>query len=134
MVAGWLENDWGPGVISAIGIIIMVTALVLVFYGFSKRFTEAINVKGFTKVQKNFLHGLAYAGYLSRGIILGIIGFSFLRAAITHNSNSVVNTDKAFDFIGDHVGHVFFILVAAGTICYGLYMFVLGLHYDIDEK
>ena len=134
MVAGWLENDWGPGVISAIGIIIMVTALVLVFYGFSKRFIEAINVKGFTKVQKNLLHGLAYAGYLSRGIILGIIGFSFLRAAIKHNSNSVVNTDKAFDFIGDHVGHIFFILVAAGTICYGLYMFVLGLHYDIDEK
>jgi hypothetical protein len=29
------------------------------------------------------------------------------------------------------VGHIYFILVAAGTICSGLYMFVLGLHYDI---
>src|SRR5215203_248848 len=128
LVASLLENDWGPGVISAIAILILITAVVLGFYGLSKRFTEAISVEGFSKRQKKVLHGIAYAGYLSRGIILGIIGYSLFTAAITNASNRVVNTDKAFDFVGDHIGHVYFILVAAGTICYGLYMFVLGLH------
>jgi len=78
------------------------------------------------------VHGIAYAGYLSRGVILGVIGFFFLKAAIKRNSAYVVNTDKAFDFIGDHIGPVAFLLIAMGTICYGLYMFVLGLHYDTD--
>lgn len=132
LVAGILENDWGQTAVFAIGTVVLLTALVLVFYGFSKRFTETIKAADFSKGWKYTVHGLAYAGYFSRGIILGIVGFFFLKAAIENDSRHVVNTDKAFDFIGDHVGHVYFILVAVGTICYGLYMFVLGVNYDID--
>lgn len=132
LVAGLLENDWGQTVVLVLGAIVLLTALVLVFYGFSKRFTETIKADDFSKGWKYTVHGLAYAGYLSRAIILDIIGFFFCKAAVEKNSDVVVNTDKAFDFIGDHVGHVYFILVAIGTICYGLYMFVLGVNYDID--
>jgi hypothetical protein len=132
LVQTLLEKDWGQPLIVAIGIVVLLTSLVLVFYGLSKRFTEALDTSRFNKRQQYLLHGIAYAGYLSRGIILGITGFFLIKAAVTHNSSSVVNTDKAFDFIGDHVGHAYFIIVAAGTICYGVYMFVLGLHYDIN--
>lgn len=118
----------------AVGVIVLLTALILAFYGLSSRFTETINADKFSKGWKYTVHGIAYAGYLSRGIILGIIGFFFIKAAINNNSSYVVNTDKAFDFIGDHVGHLYFILVAIGTICYGLYMFVLGIYYDIDAE
>jgi len=45
----------------------------------------------------------------------------------------IVNTNKAFDFIGDHVGHVYFILVAIATICYGVFMFAQGIAYDTDK-
>ncbi|RYZ57765.1 MAG: DUF1206 domain-containing protein [Chitinophagaceae bacterium] len=132
LVAGMLENDWGQAVVLVLGAVVLLTAVVLVFYGFSKRFTETIKADDFSKGWKYTVHGLAYAGYLSRAVILGIIGFFFCKAAIEMNSLVVVNTDKAFDFIGDHVGPVYFILVAIGTICYGLYMFVLGVNYDID--
>lgn len=132
IVAGLLENEWGTSIVVAVGVIVLLTALILIFYGLSSRFTETINADKFSKEWKYTVHGIAYAGYLSRGIILGIIGFFFIKAAINNNSSYVVNTDKAFDFIGDHVGHLYFILVAAGTICYGLYMFVLGIYYDID--
>ena len=80
------------------------------------------------------MHAIAYAGYFSRGVILGIIGFFLVKSAVKNNSDYVVNTDKAFDFIGDNVGHVWFILVAIGTIAYGLYMFMLGLNYDISAN
>jgi hypothetical protein len=46
----------------------------------------------------------------------------------------VVNTDKAFDFIGDHIGHPWFILIAVATVSYGVYMFILGLHYDVSDE
>lgn len=132
MVAGWLGHNWGQALVLTIGIVLILTALVLAFYGLSRQFTERINAQNFSKGSKAVVHGIAYAGYLSRGIILGIIGFFFLKAAVEKNSGVVVNTDKAFDFIGDHVGHPVFIAVAFGTLCYGLYLFVLGLHYDID--
>jgi hypothetical protein len=132
IIAGLLEQEWGQSLVIAIGIIVLITAAVLAFYGLSSRFTETIRSGDFSKGWKYTVHAIAYAGYFSRGIILGIVGFFFIKAAIENNSNYVVNTDKAFDFIGDHVGHLYFILVAAGTICYGLYMFVLGIKYDID--
>ena len=132
MVADLLQSNWGHFIVMATGIIAMLTAGILVFYGLSKRFTEAINADHFTNRSRHILHAIAYAGYFARGVILGIIGFFLLKASIKKNSSYVVNTDKAFDFIGDHVGHIWFILVALGTICYGIYMFVLGLHYDIS--
>ena len=132
LVADLLKHNWGQTIVLATGIIIALTALVLVFYGLSNRFTERIRAGDFSTGWRRTVHVIAYAGYLSRGVILGITGFFYMKAAVEENSSVVVNTDKAFDFIGDEVGHLYFILVAIGTICYGLYMFVLGLHYDID--
>jgi hypothetical protein len=132
MVADLLKTEWGRAAIIVTAVVLLLTALVLAFYGLSKRFTEAIKAGDFTKGQTYVVHGIAYSGYLSRGVILGVTGFFFMKAAIKRNSSYVVNTDKAFDFIGDHLGAVAFLLIAMGTICYGLYMFVLGLHYDVD--
>jgi hypothetical protein len=132
LVAGLLESSFGHIVVIVAGGIILITALVLVFYGLSSRFTESIKVNDFSKTEQRVMHGIAYAGYFSRGVILGIIGFFFIKAAIENDSNYIRNTDKAFDFIGDNIGHFWFILIALGTICYGVYMFMLGLHYNIS--
>jgi hypothetical protein len=132
LVAGLLTSGWGEVAVIITAVVIILAALVLAFYGLSKRFTETIRAEDFTRTQTVAVHSIAYAGYLSRGIILGIIGVSFFVAVIHHQSSAVRNTDKAFDFLGDHVGHAAFVLVALGTICYGVYMFILGLHYDID--
>lgn len=134
LVSGLLEHDGGQALVMAAGAVVLLTAVVLALYGLSKRFTETIRANDFSKAATYAVHGIAYAGYLSRGIILGITGFFLIKAAVKNNGSYVVNTDKAFDFIGDHVGHPWFILVALGTICYGVYMFVLGVHYDIDAN
>lgn len=127
-----LESEAGRTVMIVAGVIILIIAVMLMLYGLTKRFTESIRSHDFTKKEKYIIHGLAYAGYFSRGVILAITGYFFIKAAIKNNSRYIVNTDKAFDFIGDHVGHVWFIVVAIGTIAYGSYMFILGLHYDIS--
>ena len=117
MVAELLKTDSGHTLLFAGAIIVLVTAFILALYGLSNRFTERVNAEHFSKGRRYLVHGIAYAGYLSRAVILGITGFFLLKATLENNSRYVVNTDKAFDFIGDHVGHVYFILVAAGTLC-----------------
>lgn len=126
-----LQVNGGPAIITAAGVIVLITSTVLLFYGFSSKFTEAIRSKDFSRKQKLAMHAIAYAGYFARGAILGIIGSFYIKSAIEHNGRYAVNTDKAFDFIGDHIGHPWFILIAIGTVSYGVYMFILGLHYDI---
>ena len=132
MVARLLNFDWGHIAVMIIGVVILITAVVLVLYGLSKSFTEAIRADDFNPKQKIAVHTIAYAGYFSRGTILLITGFFFVKSAIKNNSSYIVNTDKSFDFIGDHIGHPWFILIAVGTILYGVYMFILGLHYDVS--
>ncbi|MGZ3881441.1 MAG: DUF1206 domain-containing protein [Flavisolibacter sp.] len=132
MVAHILQWHWGHALIMIIGIVILVTATVLILYGLSKSFTESIRARDFNKRQRQTVHAIAYAGYFSRGVILGIIGFFFIKSAISNDPAQVVNTDKAFNFIGEHVGHPWFIVIAIGTISYGVYMFILGLHYQVS--
>jgi hypothetical protein len=116
-----------------LGLGYLITAIIQFFYGITRGYKERVNIKQLSGPFRNTIHVLAWAGYFARGIILGIIGFFLVKAGIVKDATHVVNTDKAFDFIGDHIGHVYFILVAAATICYGLFMFVQGIKYDTDR-
>ena len=133
MVSDMLQQSWGEWVVIGIGAVVCITAVVQFRYGVTRGYRERLDIAHFSTATKSLIHLLAWVGYLGRGIILGIIGFFFVKAGITLEAQHVVNTDKAFDFIGDHVGHVWFIAVAAATICYGLFMFALGGTYDPDK-
>ena len=102
-------------------------------YAISRAYWERLDIYMLSRWKQTTIHILAWAGHFARGIILGIIGFFCIKAGITETAHYVVNTDKAFDFIGDHIGHVYFILVSIGTICYGVFSFVLGAYYDSDK-
>jgi Domain of Unknown Function (DUF1206) len=133
MVKDLLLKSWGSTAIITIGCIVITTAVIQFMYGILRGYKERIDIDHFNTYIKNTIHVLAWAGYTARGIILGITGFFLIKAGALRQSKYVVNTDKAFDFIGDNVGHFYFIVVALGTICYGLFMFALSATYDADR-
>ncbi|WP_247236277.1 DUF1206 domain-containing protein [Telluribacter sp. SYSU D00476] len=133
LVGSILQESWGKWLIIGVGAIIALTAIVQFIYGVTRGYRERLDIDHFSSGTRRLIHTLAKIGYLARGIILGLIGFFFIKAGVWNSAYYIVNTDKAFDFIGDHVGHVYFILVALGTICYGLFMFALGVAYDVDR-
>lgn len=131
--ASVLDMPWGNEAIMAAGVIMVLTALVQLWYGVTRGYKERLDIVRFSKKVRKTIHFLAWTGYFARSIIVGIIGYSFIKGAVEKSAHYIVNTDKAFDFIGDDVGHIFFILVAVGTIFYGLFMFALGITYDADK-
>lgn len=133
MVGSLLQEGWGSSLVVGIGVVVAITAGVQFFYGITRGYRERLEIGYFGKEIKELIHFLAWVGYSARGIVLGIIGFFFIKAGLTGDPRRVVNTDKAFDFLGDHVGHLYFIVVAMGTICYGCFMFFLGSTYDADN-
>lgn len=134
MVGSMLREGWGDIAIISLGTVILITAIIQFYYGITRGYRERLNIKRFSKEIKNLIHLFAWVGYTARGIIIGIIGYFFIKAGIVEDPGFVVNTDKAFNFIGENVGHLPFILVAIGTICYGLFMFSLGVTYDTDNN
>jgi hypothetical protein len=133
MVDSVLQKEGGDSMIIGIGVAICMTAIVQFWYGITKGYKERLDIARFSRRFKKAIHFLAWAGYFARGIVVGIIGAFFLKAGFSGSAKHIVNTDKAFDYIGDHIGHIYFILVAIGTICYGLFMFGHGVVYDADK-
>lgn len=132
-VGNLLAESWGSSVVTAMGVVVLAAAVVQLVYGVKRGYKERMDIDHYPEVGKRVIHFLAWVGYCSRGIIVGITGFFLLKAAFTGQSEHVVNTDKAFDFIGDELGYVFFILVALGTVCYGIFMIIHGIVYDQDK-
>ncbi len=132
-VSQMLTESWSTIIVAAIGAVVLLAAIVQFIYGITRGYKERMDIDNYPKSGKAIIHILAWVGFCSRGIIVGITGFFLLKAAFTRESEHVVNTDKAFDFIGDDVGYVYFILVALGTVCYGIFMIIHGIAYDHEN-
>jgi hypothetical protein len=132
-ISSMMQHTFGVWVVGIIGCITLVTAAVQFVYVFKEAYEERIDFHKLSPVKRTIISSLSYAGHIARGIILGIIGFFMLKAAITKNGQFVVNTDKAFDFLGDEIGKAVFAVVAIGTICYGFFMMAMGYYYDFRK-
>ena len=132
-VSNILAEGGGNWLIIALGVIILTTAIVQLYYGLTQGYRERLDIGQFNKEKKKLIHFFAWMGYSARGIIIGIIGFFMIKAGVLKEEEHVVNTDKAFNFIGENIGNLPFVLVAIGTICYGLFMFAMGITYDVDN-
>lgn len=128
-----LMQNYGAWLVIAIGAIYIVTAAIQFLYGVTRGYKERVNIGHLSPFFRNGVHVLAWIGYFGRGIILGITGFFLLKAGLIEDPRYVVNTDKAFDFIGDNLGPVCFIFTATATVCYGFFMLIQGAIYDIDK-
>ncbi len=128
-----LDENWGVYVLTTIGVVILLTAFVQLIYGVTRGYKERLDIDRYPRSRKAIIHVLAWVGFCSRGVIVGITGYFLLKATFSHKPEYVVNTDKAFDFIGDELGHLYFILIALGTVCYGVFMIIHGIAYDQDK-
>lgn len=128
-----MQKDNGEIIVVSLGGIVIITAIVQLIYGVTRGYRERLEVEEFSPASKKIVHFLGIAGYVARGIIIGITGWFYLIAGLKSDAGRIVDTDKAFDFVGDNIGHPAFIILAAGTIFYGLFMFALGSAYDIDR-
>ena len=133
MFSELLKTQGGVWFVILIGTITSITAVVQFIYVFKEAYEERIDFKRLTPLKRKIIHVLSYAGHIARGTILGIMGFFMLKAAFTSNAHYVVNTDKAFDFLGDEVSHIVFAVIALGTICYGFFMMAMGYYYDFRK-
>jgi len=133
MFSELLQSTGGVWLVALIGGITSITAVVQFIFVFKEAYEERIDFKRLSALKAGIIHVLSYAGHIARGTILGIIGFFTLKAAITKNGQHVVNTDKAFDFLGDEVSHYVFAIIATGTICYGCFMMAMGYYYDFKK-
>ncbi|RAV98503.1 hypothetical protein DQQ10_23570 [Pseudochryseolinea flava] len=130
-VLAWNGGDWLLGIC---GVMVAVTALLELRYVAKGDHKPHLDIDHLPTWKKFSIHALAWVGHFARAIILAIIGYSLIRGAVHADPTETVNTDKAFNFIGESMlGHPLFVAVACGTIAYGVYMILLGIYLNLDK-
>lgn len=117
-----LQLEGGDLIIGLSALIVVISGGYQIYKGVSQKFMKRIKLSGskFTEVFRKS----GMIGYISRGIVLLIIGYFLFHAAIESNPGEVQDTDGAFTFLENKFGSLMMGLVALGLTGYGVFMFV----------
>jgi len=128
--------DWrgGPWLVGATGVLVGIIGLLEFYHVVRRLYVPRLNMQRLSRTGQRLVHGLAWYGHFSRGTILLIMSYFLVLGAIHADPEEVVNTDKAFNFIGESLlGHPLFVIVAIGTVAYGVFMILQGIYLKWEK-
>lgn len=71
-------------------------------------------------------------GYVSRGVVLVILGYLLIQGAMNMNPGQGQSTDEAISFVENKFGSVLMAVIALGLVAYGIFMFVKAKYQRIQ--
>jgi len=136
LIARVLQFPAGEWLVGLAGAVLGFAGLVQIKYVASGEYQQRIDLESMSPRLRKLTKVLAWSGYLARTVILLILGYFILSAAILSNPRESGDTDTAFDFIGSFgtMGHIMFNAVALGTISYGVFMVLHGYFYSFRQE
>jgi len=118
-----MSSPGGIVVLIFVGVIVLAVGGYFIRKGVTKKFTEDISLPG--EPMRKFVLALGVAGYVSKGIAIGIVGILVIAAALTNDPSKSTGLDGALtSLVALPFGAVVLIVIAIGLIAYGLYCFV----------
>lgn len=134
LVSKALEQPFGQWMV-AIGAAFVIGKGVFQFYkAYSGKFKKSIEANKMSEKQRITFMQAGRIGYTARGIVMGIIGYFLIRAAINANPTEAQGTDAALSFLSNTSsgsGPYLMAAVALGLVCYGAFMFVKARYRHI---
>lgn len=130
VVSKVLEYSGGEYLVGIAGLIVIGMGIYQIFRGATGKFMKKVHL--YNSNMKDAFKTAGTIGYISRGIVLGVIGYFLLHAAWFSNPDDAQGTGAAFDFLQNQFGSFMMALVAAGLIGYGVFCFVKARYQKID--
>ncbi len=125
LVGQLLSQPFGQILVGIIAVVILGKAIFQFYRAYSGSFAKRVKETDLDHKVKETLQKVGVAGYTARGVVAGIIGFLFLKAAIQSDPNQAQGTEGAFSFLqSSSYGPYLLAIVAIGLVCYGVFMFV----------
>lgn len=128
-IAQALQQSWGPALIGAIGVGVMVFGLWQFKHAATDNHEENVRSGAMSRREKQMFVWVGRIGYSARGVVMLIIGYFTLRAALHASPDESKGVDGALQQIGQ-AGWLPLAAIALGLIAYG----VLQLFYARYRK
>ena len=114
----------GQILVGLVGLSIIGFGAVLIYRGWSEKFTEHLDAEGQSGKEGSTYILLGKVGYIAKGIAIGIVGGLFTYAAITHDAKKSGGLDQALQKVLEQpFGQILLIVIGLGIACYGLFSF-----------
>ena len=120
--AGILGWPGGAVIVGAIGVAVAIVAVVNVYWGLSRRFTESLDQRELDGATRRLLELVGTIGFVALGFVLGVVAWFMVKAAVDFNAGKVVSLGGAMSQLARTTyGTWLLTAVAAGLIAYGLF-------------
>lgn len=123
LVAKALALPGGQWLVGAAALITIGVGVYQFYRAYSGKFQKHVDSSSLSGEEKRIVTRTGQVGYTARGVVLGIVGYFLLQAALHANASEVRDTEGAFDLLRS-MGAVVLGLVAAGLMAYGVYQII----------
>ena len=131
LLSGLLDHTAGQIVVGGFALIFFGKSLWQFYRALSGKFKSKLNDIEMDEKARKAILNTGMIGYISRGIVIGIVGYFFLQAAWQSNSAHAGGTKEAFSVLQSSVaGPLLLGIVSLGLFGYGVFMMVKA-HYRV---
>ncbi|MBD3629268.1 DUF1206 domain-containing protein [Cyclobacterium sp.] len=124
MIQKLLEKDYGRWLVAVVALLFLGKALYQMFRAYSGKFKDKLKESGMDEKKQKLMINSGRVGYTARGLVLGMIAYLTVRAAITYDASKAGGTKDAFEFIQNEFGTIVFGIIALGLLAYGVFMII----------
>ncbi len=116
-----LAMPYGRYLVGAIGLITIAAGIFYAYKGFAEKYREHLRGNSVTL----HMNWALKAGLIAQGVIVGLIGLFFTRAALFGDPEQAGGMDQVFEFLGAQVyGQIIVAAVCVGLLGFALFCFV----------
>lgn len=122
-----MEQPFGVWLVGIVGAIIIGYGIYELFKGGKEKFMSSFKTNEMNNKERKIARLSGKLGLISRGIVLTMVGFFFVRTAYTHNPNQSKGLGGALtELASQPFGQFLLAIVAIGLILYGVYQVIRG--------
>lgn len=133
LVAKLLSQPFGQWLVGIVALAFIIKGFRQIYKAYTGSFKKKVQQSSISADKKRLFTKWGRAGYYSRGVILLIVGYMFIKAAIQANPSQAGGTQEAFGFLqSTSYGPWLMGLIAIGLIGYGIFTFIKARYRTMD--
>jgi hypothetical protein len=134
LTARLMSMPFGTLLVGLVGAVVLAIAAGHVYRGLAEDFRDHLRASGSIGTSGKLYISLGKAGYVAKGVALGVVAGLFIYAAWTHDPEESGGLDQALRTVLEQsYGAPLLLLIAAGVACYGLFCFAWARHLNPDS-
>lgn len=125
----------GRFLVGRVGLVIIGLGLYGVYKGIQQKFLPTLRTHDMCSSVRSAAGKLGTAAYVTKGLVLALIGYFFVQSAVTYDADKARGLDAALREVTQQSwGQVVLVLVALGLLAYALFMFVEARYRDVGSS